>query len=317
VVIYCQVFNLVSLLLTCVLPIGLWSQTGSAFRSNVELVAIPCTAVDANGVAVSDLRREEFQVYDNGVRRIVDRLWVDANEPVTIGIIIDASESQRDLIAGHYETAANILERILRPHDRAFVLSVDEEVRLRVDITAPDSELRKRIAGYGGDPFGEPCPRSVPRAPGLKPGSVCGSTPLWNAVHDAARLKLRARTGIKVLLVLSDGFDSGSTRTMPEAADEVNKAGASLYAVQYPSGFGRILASDLYRLAIDTGGAWFRASNREDDQIVSRIENDLRRRYVLGFRPEKITGKLRHEVQIEVTRPSVSVRARKTYFDRP
>jgi VWFA-related protein len=298
-----------------ILPISLWSQAGSAFRSNVELVAIPCTVVDTNGVTVSDLRREEFQVYDNGVRRIVDRVWIDAGEPVTFGIIIDASESQRELIAQHYETAANFLQRILRPEDRAFVVTVDDDVRLRVDITSPGPELRKRIAEHSGELFGEPCPKRPSRVPGLKPSSVCGPSPLWNAVYDAVRLKLRSRTATKVLLVLTDGFDSGSTRAMREAADEVNKVGASLYAIQYESGFGRRFAPDLYRLTAETGGVWFRASNGSYDQIVSRIESDIRRRYVLGFRPEKISGKFRHDVQIEVTRPDVSVRARRTYFD--
>ena len=297
------------------LPIGLWSQTGSAFRSNVELVAIPCTVVDANGVPVGDLRREEFQVYDNGVRRIVDRLWIDADEPVTLGIIIDASESQRELVAEHHETAASFLERILRTDDRAFVVSVDDEIRLRVDITSPGPDLRKRIAERSGDLFGEPCPTRLSRAPGLRASSVCGPSPLWNAVYDAARLKLRSQTGTKGLLVLTDGFDTGSTRTVREAADEVNRAGASLYAVQYQSGLGRRFAPDLYRLTVETGGGWFRASKEDDNKIFSRIESDLRKRYVLGFRPEKITGKLRHEIQIEVTRPDVSVRAQRTYFD--
>lgn len=50
--------------------------------------------------------------------------------------------------------------------------------------------------------------------------------------------------------------------------------------------------------------------------IVSGIETDLRRRYVLGFRPERLTGKIRHEIRAEVTRPYLTVSARKTYFQQ-
>jgi hypothetical protein len=67
---------------------------------------------------------------------------------------------------------------------------------------------------------------------------VCGSSPLWNAVYDAARLKLRPLTGNKALLILTDGFDSGSARTWRQAADEAHKADTTVYAIQYPSPTG-------------------------------------------------------------------------------
>src|SRR6266702_1954317 len=107
-----------------------WAQTGPAFRSYVEIVAVPCTVVDARGAAVGDLKREEFRVYDNGVQRVIENLWVDTDLPLTLGVIIDASESQKEQMAEHPQTALELLERILRPDDRAFVISVGEDVRL-------------------------------------------------------------------------------------------------------------------------------------------------------------------------------------------
>jgi hypothetical protein len=153
--------------------------------------------------------------------------------------------------------------------------------------------------------------------PGFRPASVCGASPLWNAVYDAAQRKLRPLKGNKALLILTDGFDSGSTHTWHQAADEVHRADATLYAIRYPSGFGGTFAPDLHRLVGETGGASFRAPGGEYGPIVARIEIDLRRRYVLGFRPEELSGKVRHDVQVEVTRPDLTVRARKTYFQEP
>ena len=86
------------------------SQNGPAFRSDVELVAIPCAVVDAHGVAVGDLTRDEFRVYDNGVRRTVENFWLDTDLPLTLGVIIDESESQQELRAEHRQTALELLE---------------------------------------------------------------------------------------------------------------------------------------------------------------------------------------------------------------
>jgi hypothetical protein len=244
------------------------AQSGPAFRSSVELVAIPCSVVDGHGAAVRDLRREEFRVYDNGVRRIIENLWLDNDQPLTIGVILDASESQQDQLAEHRQTAKELLDRLLHPGDRSFVVSVGQD----------------------------------------------GSSPLWNAIYDTARLKMRSITGNKALLILTDGFDSGSAHTWRQAADEAQRAETTVYAIQYRSKFGGHFAPDLYRLVEEAGGTWFPAPAGEYGPLVARIETDLRGRYVLGVQPERLSGKLRHDIRVEVTRPDLTVRARKTYF---
>ena len=291
---------------TCVLAAASGAQNGPAFRSRVEVVVVPLTVVDANGVATAGLTRDDFQVYDNDVRRPIESFWVDNDVPLTLGVIVDASESQKELIPEHRRTAVDLLERILRPGDRAFVVSVEEKVRLWVDLTGTAAEVRRGMAGTPVELLGQACGQSV-----------CGSTPLWDAVSDAASLKLRSLTGTKALLLLTDGFDSGSARTWQQAADAANKADAGIYAIQYPSAFGRNYAPDLYRLVADAGGPWFQAREGIDEAVVARMEADLRHRYVLGFRPERLSGKVRHNIRVEATRPDLNVRARKTYFQEP
>jgi len=317
--------------LACVLATASLSQDRPPFRSNVEIVVVSCAVVNASGVAIADLTRDEFQVYDNDVRRPIQNFWMDTDLPLTLGVIIDASESQKEQLSEHRQTAGELLQRILRHGDRAFVITVDEDVRLRVDLTDAIADTRGRLDGSFGDLLGEPCVKRQNTIPGLGPTSACGTSPLWNAVHDAARIKLQPLTGNKALLILTDGFDSGSTHSWSQAAEAVSRADASLYAIQYQSGLGGSFAPDLYSLVHETGGTWFHAPDGqygkpggeyqkpggEYQKIVSRIETDLRHRYVLGFRPEKLSRKRRHDVRIEVTRPDLTVRARKTYFQDP
>jgi hypothetical protein len=266
----------------------------------VELVTIPCTVVDAAGSPVHGLTREDFRVFDNDVARIVSYFSRDDDQPMALGILIDDSDSQHDLIGEHRRTVFELLHRMLRPSDTAFVISIGEEVRLYRDLTLTEMES-----------FGEPCPRrqGIP---------VCGGSPLWDAVYDAARGKLGGVRGNKTLLLLTDGFDTGSMHSWKEAAAAAQKADTVVYAVQYRSSTGRSYAPDLYRLVAETGGTWFSAPTGDLGPIVARLETDLRRRYVVGFRPERVTfGKVQHEVRVEVTRPDFSVRARRTYFEEP
>jgi hypothetical protein len=244
-------------------------QTPLAFRSSVELVTVPCAVVDGQGAPVRGLTREDFRVFDNGTRRVVEHLWVDADQPLTLAVLIDASESQREKLAEHRQTASNLWERLRKAGDRTFTVSI-------------------------GD---------------------LGTSPLWDGIYGVAHTDLQPAAGNKALLILTDGFDVGSAHSWKQAADAAHQAGAAVYAIQYPSSLGGSYAPDLYRLVEEAGGVTFRPPRGNLDEIVSRLETDLRNRYVLGFRPEKLSGKQRHEVRVEVTRPELSVRARKTYFE--
>jgi Ca-activated chloride channel family protein len=302
------------ILLACVVPFVCAPQTVPEFRSKAEIVAVPCAVVDANGSVVPGVTRDQFRVYDNGVRRIIRDFWFDKDLPLTLGIVVDASESQSDQIAEHEKTVLELLEKVLRPGDRAFVVSVDEDVKLWADLTATADGVREQISRSRGRSFGEPCPKSR-AAEGLKPASVCGSSPLWNAIYDTARLKLGPLEGSKALLILTDGVDSGSTHTWHEAAAAVQRAEASFYAIQYPSDYGKGNSRDFYQLLAETGGIRFAIPNGEYGRIVSRLSADLRQQYVLGLRPGIAAGKIRHELNVEVTRPELVVRARRIYFE--
>jgi VWFA-related protein len=302
------------LFLFCIFATALPSQDGSSFRSNVDLVLAPCTVVDRNGIAVVDITRDEFQVYDNDVRRRIENLWVDADLPLTLGVLVDSSESQKDQFEEHRRTVLEVLRKVLKAGDRSFVISIDEDVRLPVDLTDSALDGIERLAANRGDLFGEPCPKHQSAFPGMRPWSTCGSSPIWDAINDAARIKLKPLSGTKTLLILTDGFDSGSSHTWNQAADAVNKAGASVYVIQYRSASGNHFAPDLNQFILATGGTRFSAPDGDYRQIVSRLETDLRHRYVLGFRPEQLSNKVKHEIRIEVTRPGLTVRARRTYF---
>jgi VWFA-related protein len=289
---------------------GTAAAQAPAFRANSDLVTVPCAVLDERGAPVKGLEAGDFQVFDNGRRRVMDRVWVDGDSPLTLGVIIDASASQESKVEEHRQTALQVLERILRPGDRAFVRSIPGDAGW--DETAQGlDEVRRRLAGGFGAPLRAPC------AGGSGGGRACGSTPLWDAVFDAARLKLQAIKGNKALLLITDGYDIGSVHTWREAADATHKAETAVYAIQYRSELGGTFPKNLYSLLAEAGGTWFTEPKGNLDAVVSRLRADLRERYVLSFRPDKLSPGIRHEVEVKVTRPELTVRGRKIYFWPP
>jgi Ca-activated chloride channel family protein len=283
------------------------AQDRPAFRSTTELVTVPCTVVDSHGAPVPDLTRDDFRLFDNDVPRVITQFWLDTDQPITLAVLLDASQSQRAEFDEHRRTAADLLRRILRPGDRSFLVAIDEDIRLWSDLDSATGPI-----------FGDPCPKQASNAPGVRPTSICGGSPIWNAVYDTARLKLRPLTGAKAILLLTDGFDTGSTHTFAQAIAEAQRADTAVYAIQYPGALGSRYAPDLFRLVSGTAGASFPPPVGNYDSIVTRLETDLRHRYVLAFHPEKLNfNKPQHDLRVEVTRPNLNVRARKSYLLTP
>jgi hypothetical protein len=122
------------------------------------------------------------------------------------------------------------------------------------------------------------------------------------------QLKLRPLTDAKAILILTDGFDTGSTHTLAQTIDEAQRADTAVYAIEYPGALGNRYAPDLYRLVAATAGTWFSppAGNRRD------------RLPAASRPPQKLTfNQPRHNLRIEVTRPELTVRAKKRYFQAP
>lgn len=291
------------------------------FRVDVNLVTLPVQVSTLDGSSARQLERDDFVLIDNGETRPIESVWFEKDLPLTLGLIVDVSDSQADWVAAQRVTVAGFLRRLLRKGDRAFLLTVGSEVRLVTEATASLAVLLEgleTIARQGeqaGSPFGEQCPKRVlgQARPGVEPIVIaaCGGTALWNAVWAAAALKMRTVSGRKALLILSDGIDTGSSHSLPQAAAELQRAETVAYAIQYPRQ-SRRSSVGLQRLAEETGGLRFLPPAGSYEPVFARIEEDLRNQYVLGFRPPSAGGF--HRIELSTRDEQVRVRTRSGYF---
>ncbi len=297
---------------------------------NVSLVRVACTVTQQNGHVVTGLTQSDFQVRDRGVPQSVAYFWSENDLPLTVGLVVDISGSQMRNLAKHRATIRQFLKQVLRPGDRAFLVTVATNVRLLRDFTGDGAVLADDVDYRLRDPGAPLGPLCVPHGimPSGRPQRTCGGSIIWNAVHAASK-KLQDVSGRKALLVLTDGVDSGSDQRLADAIQAAQEAETAVYSIGVKGeqssiglvGRVRIARTGLNRdelkyLADDTGGAAF-LDNRSPEKVFAQIEEELRGLYLIGFSPQGVAcdGEF-HELEVTAGKDR-RVRSRKGYYCRP
>jgi len=293
------------------------AQAPADIRIDVNEVTVSVSVSDRNGAPAKNLRREDFTLFDDGEPRQIGSFWQESDLPLTIGLVADVSGSQMGVIGKHRETIDRFLAQVLRPQDRAFLVTIgNRDVKLVTDLTHSLDELRAGLEGVGrgqtlGVELGDSCKsRRFGR---------CG-TPLWDGIYAVARLKMKPLAGRKAVILLSDGMDVGSARSVTDAIEAAQSADTLVYSIRTLGTLAKYspaarlraeLTKSMQRLSNETGGKQFSSSS---DSVFAEIENDLRNLYVLGFTPpeEARDGKF-HKLEVKVSNPELRVRARKGY----
>ena len=262
----------------------------TTFRSSVQTVAVYATVRDGEGRLVPDLGREAFQVFDNG-RPVEITTFSNDPQPITVAVMLDMSGSMERRFMRVRESTLEFISA-LRPEDRATIGTFGYEISISPMITG-DKEVLKRVVHEE-----------------VWPG---GGTPLWNAM-DVAMSAIAGEQGRRVVLVLTDGADSG--KLPGHSADEgdvsrrARNEGFMIYAIGME---GTGLRGAMQNLADRTGGGSFEMRRDADlTETFSRVSEELRHQYMLGFTPGSLDGK-EHRLNVRMTRPSLAVRARQSY----
>ncbi len=244
---------------------------------------------------------------------------LEKNLPLTIGILLDTSGSQINVLPLEQQSGAEFLKDVLTPKDEAFLISFDINVNLLADYTNSPREIRHAMD-------------SAVINTGAGTGSVTGNgtargTLLFDAVYLAAHEKLRQEAGRKILVLLTDGGDQGSQENLKTATEAAQKANAIVYVILladhafYGGGFGSINladsgARDMERLASETGGRVINVGNngKKLEEAFAQIQDELRTQYLASYTPTnpKIDGTFR---TLNITcQPGEKIQARKGYY---
>jgi VWFA-related protein len=234
---------------------------------DVALVVLHATVTDRQGSLVTNLGERDFEVYENGIPQNV-RLFKNEDVPVTVGLVIDHSASMGPKLA-EVIAAARTFAQSSNPEDEMFVVNFHEIASL-------------------GLPTGMRFTHSIAELqPAIMNPPTEGQTALYDAVAMGLEHLQAGSRDKKVLLVISDGGDNASRRSL----DQVMKLAAQSSAVIYTVGLFDEQDPDrnpdvLKRLAKTTGGEAFLPGETGDVvAICERIARDIRHQYTIGYVP--------------------------------
>lgn len=253
-------------------PVSQGHDPGSLRISvDVALVVLNVTVTDRRGGFVSDLSEQDFEVSEDGVPQHI-RLFKNEDIPVTVGLVVDHSTTMRPKLA-EVTVAARTFVRFSNREDEMFVVNFNEVVSLglhgTIRFTNSTAELENAITAA---PAG-------------------GMTALYDAIAKALEELQAGSRDKKVLIVVSDGGDNASVRSL----DQVMKLAQQSSAVIYTIGVFDETDPDrnpgvLKRLAQVTGGQAFHPERlSEVAAICERIARDIRHQYTIGYVPVNLT----------------------------
>lgn len=283
-------------------------------KVTVNLVNVYFSVRDKNGF-ITNLHKDDCNIAEDKADQKIKNFTQEKNLPLTIGILLDTSGSQQNVLPLEQQSGATFLRNVLTPKDEAFLISFDINVDLLADYTNSPKEIRRAID-------------KATINTGAGTGSVTGNgtargTLLYDAVYLAAHDKLRQEAGRKILVMLTDGGDQGSQETLKTATEAAQKANAIVYVILIADrGFyggisiGYSGDRDMEKLASDTGGRVINVGNngKKLEEAFNQIQDELRTQYLASYTPTnlKLDGSFR-KLDISCGK-GLKVQTRKGYY---
>jgi VWFA-related protein len=277
-------------------------KNDQTIRVNVEMVSLPVVVSDKAGNRMTNLKKDDFQVYENGTRQEITAFAV-TDEPICVALMLDTSYSMKKELAKIQNAAISFVSK-LHPDDKVAVFSFDNDVRLLQEFTGDRDKIKCGIR--------KPIPKDMDTA-----------TVLYDAVGLALKgLKpLRER---KALVIFTDGIDTGSGKnTKGKTLGLATESSPPIYCVYYnteqqysihASHLDFAGSNYLHNLAKYNGGLVLQGRTNLD-RAFDQIAKELASQYSLGYYSSdpRRDGQFR-SIRVKLSKPGLVARTKKGYY---
>ncbi|GAC1358257.1 MAG: hypothetical protein NVSMB3_05290 [Acidobacteriaceae bacterium] len=289
-------------------------QPITTIKVATRMVAISAVVKSRTGEPRGGLSREDFVLRQDGKEEPIHYFSQGADLPLTLALLVDTSGSQRTFL-GDESLASDVFFQTMlgRKQDRAMLVQFDTKVVQLRGLTSSSDALHLALLSLSS------------RA------SAVAGTLLNDAVYAVSKDVLAKEPGRKAIVILSDGGDNGSRRSLEEAVEQAQRGDVQIYSILYSAwagfsgtGMGRASGVDagraiLQKLSETTGGRVFTVSPTQGlREIFAQIAQDLRLQYELGYTPPPgIQPNTYHRLELKARDKSLTVQARKGFFAQP
>ena len=311
------------------------TQPGPPITVHVKVVNVLATVRDKKGTIVRNLTQSDFNLQEDGRPQTIRYFSQETDLPLTLGLLVDTSLSQRRVLGQEKSASSAFLDQVLRvDKDQAFLIHFDREVELLQDLTSSRQKLQAALDLLQMPQRSEDDPDSSSdagqgsqRGPGGRGGwGHGGGTLLYDAIYLASKDVTAKQQGRKALIVLSDGVDRNSKKTLASAIEAAQRADTLVYSILFADeqgyggggggyghhgmgggmgghgggmgghggGYPRYPQESrpdgkkiLERLSKETGGRFFEVSKKHPvEETFDQIQEELRNQYSLGYTPD-------------------------------
>lgn len=286
-------------------------------KVETHLVTLTFTVRDSRNRLITNLNRDGFSIYEDGVPQKISLFSRESDLPLTLGLVIDASESQDKFLKQHLHDVQSFLASVLRPQDQVFAICFGNHLRLVSDFTSDPAAVIDGIQRFD---------KNSSRFSELDPNSTReGGSAVYDAIVASATEKMGTQPGRrKALILFTDGEENASAHDEIETIAAAQGTDTLVYAIRYSLIKHNRLSADnhhgiagLRHISAQTGGTDFDALHTNLDQVFAQIGDELRSLYSIGYYS---TNKLRDDtfrkVVVETAAPGLTVRAKSGYYAR-
>jgi len=297
-------------------------------RVDSNLVSVPISVADRDGKFVANLKASDFQLFDNERERRIE-YFESSEQPFSVLLLLDTSGSTASRLEDIKSSALALIDQ-LKPNDRILPLTFDAQIKpLLPNWTSDQAVLRKTIQNVRMEVDLNLAKKKVETMRGMKIVKYYVNTRLYDAVQYAVEV-CRQIPGRKAVILLSDGFDTGSEKASYKSTlRQVAELDALFYTVNY--GKQRGLARDTLKPAewdaleymkslAEKSGASFRQAQdvQKVNEAFTAIAQELRQTYTLGFYVDANDAAPEdRKLKVKTKQPKLVVRGRKTYVFKP
>ena len=271
----------------------------------VELVNVTATVLDESGKYLDGLKLDDFQVFEDGEEQKISFFSHDLRVPISVGVLVDCSGSMRHKLQQALQTVREIA-LALSPQDEMFVISFNSDVDVRQHFTTNMQQIQRSLRD-------------------IKPG---GETAAYDAIQIGMEEMRSAKHNKKILLLVTDGFDTKSHITSGQVEDILKRSEVLVYAtgIDDDDDDPLVLRRTRYhiyhymlgRLTSVSGGRAFRlftGRNYALSSIAQVLLEELHQQYTLSYYPKAIRdGNSWRQVDVKVNKTGSQIRHRTGYY---
>jgi VWFA-related protein len=263
---------------------------------NAQVVTVPVTVRDSKGKLLDNLTKDDFTLTEDGRPQKIRYLTVDRDRPLTLGLLVDTSGSQKVLI-NKERAASNAFFNTMLSHegDTAFLVRFDDAITMLQKPTSSKDELRAGLE-HLEDPHP---PRPSPPVSDVEEylHRPPQGTLFYDALYLTCKRGMNEVEGRNAVILLTDGFDRGSGETLDSTIEAAQGSNTVVYSILYSEERNVVAHVDgkkmsgksvLEKLSNETGGHMYEVSAREPlEKIFDEIAEEMRMQYLLSYTPAK------------------------------